>query len=92
MATSYTVEKYAEKDDAGYVAKWKDRLHHLLPFTTLTTVATYWVYVAFRVRCTVAAQRIRHTVYPISWIFLAIEVGVACELLIVLGLFVMDVF
>ena len=76
---SFVVEKYHDKDDAGYVATWKTRLNQLLPLTSLTAIAAYWLYVTLRVRYTVAAQRLRHTVYPVAWIFLSIEVGVACE-------------
>lgn len=75
----YTVEKYAEKDDAGYVPAWKSRLHKLLPLTSASAIAAYWLYFAFRVRYTVAAQNLGHTVYPVAWLFLSIEFGVACE-------------
>lgn len=75
----YAVEKYEDKDDAGYVAPWKLRLHQLLPLTSLSAIAAYWLYVTFRVRYTLALQRARHIIFPVAWIFLAIEVGVACE-------------
>ena len=75
----YTVEKYAEKDDAGYVPTWKTRLHRLLPLTSAIAIGAYWLYFAFRVRYTVAAQNLGHTVYPVAWLFLSIEFGVACE-------------
>ena len=74
---TYAVEKYHDKDDAGYVAPWKKRLHSLLPLTSVTAIGAYWLYVAFRVRYTIALQRVRHTVFPVAWIFLTIEVGVA---------------
>lgn len=77
--TTYAVEKLEDKDDAGYVAPWKLRLHRLLPLTSALAIASYWLYVAFRVRYTVAAQNLRHTVYPVAWLFLSIELGVACE-------------
>lgn len=76
---SYAVEKFADKDDAGYVPSWKVRVNQLLPFTSLTAICSYWLYFAFRVRYTVAAQRLKHTVYPVAWLFLSIELGVACE-------------
>ena len=75
----YVVGKFHDKDDAGYFPTWKNRLHRLLPLTSIFTICTYWLYVSLRVMYTVAAQRVGHTVYPVAWIFLAIEVGVACE-------------
>ena len=76
---SFAVEKYNDKDDAGYITTWRIRLHRLLPLTSLSAIAAYWLYLTLRVRYTVAAQHVRHTVYPMAWIFLAIEAGVACE-------------
>lgn len=74
---TYAVEKYHDKDDAGYVVPWKKRLHQLLPLTSVTAIGAYWLYVAFRVRYTIALQRARNIVFPVAWIFLTIEVGVA---------------
>ena len=76
---SYVVEKFEKKDNAGYVATWKHRVNKLLPFSSIIAIGSYWLYLAFRVRYTVAAQRINHKVYPMAWIFLSIEVGVARE-------------
>ena len=75
----YVVKKFEEKDDAGYVPNWKDQLNRLLPFSSSLAIAAYWLYFAFRVRYTVAAQELGHTVYPVAWLFLSIETGVACE-------------
>ena len=75
----YAVQKFDDRDDAGSVPAWKSRLNQLLPFTAVFTICTYWLYVALRVMYTIAAQRVGHTIYPVAWIFLGIEVGVACE-------------
>lgn len=79
VESSYVIEKYDDKDNAGYVATWKERLHRLLPLTSLTAIAAYWLYFAFRIRYTAAAQREGHTIYPVAWIFIAVEFGVSCE-------------
>ncbi|CAD6590774.1 MAG: hypothetical protein ASARMPRED_004999 [Alectoria sarmentosa] len=79
---NYAVEKLNDKDDAGYVRSWKVRVNQLLPFTSLTAICSYWLYFAFRVRYTVAAQRLKHTVYPVAWLFLSIELGVALPVLL----------
>ena len=76
---SYAVAKLDDKDNAGYVAGWKQRLHQLLPLTSVAAIATYLLYVSYRVMCTVAAQAVNHTIYPVAWTFLCIESGVACE-------------
>ena len=76
---SYAVEKLEDKDNAGYVATWKERLHQLLPLTSVAAIATYLLYVTYRIRCTLAAQGVYHTVYPVAWTFLCVELGVACE-------------
>ena len=75
----YAVEKYHDKDDAGYVATWKKRLHALLPLSSVIAITAYWLYFTFRVRYTLALQRVDDTVFPVAWIFLATEVGIACE-------------
>ena len=77
--SSYVIEKYADEDNAGHVATWKKRLHRLLPLTSLIAVGAYWLYFAFRIRFTVAAQRLGHTVYPVAWIFIGIEFAASCE-------------
>lgn len=79
IETNYIVEKLDNKDHAGYVATWKDKLNQLLPISSACAIASYWLYFSFRVRYTVAAQNLRHTVYPVAWLFLSIELGVACE-------------
>ena len=76
---SYAIEKIDNKDNVGQVATWKLRLHSLLPFSSACAIAAYWLYIAFRVRYTVAAQNQRHTIYPVAWLFVSIELGVACE-------------
>ena len=76
---SYAVEKLEAKDNAGYVATWRERLHQLLPVTSVAAMAAYFLYVTYRITCTVTAQRVHHTVYPVAWTFLCIEFGVACE-------------
>lgn len=75
----YAVQRYDDKDDAGYVPTWKHRLNKLLPLTSFCAISAYWLYFSFRVVYTVAAQNLKHTVYPVAWLFLSIELGVACE-------------
>lgn len=77
--SSYVVEKYDDRDNAGYVSTWKERVHRLMPLTSMIAICAYWLYFAFRIRYTAAAQQIGHTVYPVAWIFIGIEFGVACE-------------
>ena len=77
--SSYVIEKYDDEDNAGYVATWKKRLHRLMPLTSAIAIGAYWLYFAFRIRYTAAAQTLGHTVYPVAWIFIGIEFGVACE-------------
>lgn len=79
IESTYAVEKIGDMDNAGYVATWKLRLNRLLPLSSVCAIAAYWLYFAFRVRYTVAAQELRHTVYPVAWLFISIELGVACK-------------
>ncbi len=76
---NYAVEKEADRDDAGYIPTWKYRLHQLLPLSSIFAIGAYWLYFAFRVWFTVAAQRLGHTVYPMAWLFISIEFGAGCE-------------
>ena len=75
----YVVEQLDDKDNAGYFTYWKYRLNQLLPLTAVSAIAAYWLYITYRVRCTVITQRTNHTIYPVAWLFLAVEVGVASK-------------
>ena len=76
---TYVVQKLNNKDDAGYVKNWKLQLHQFLPLTAVIAIGAYWLYVTFRVRYILALQFVSHKVFPVAWIFLAVEIGVACE-------------
>ena len=76
---TYVVQKLNNKDDAGYVKNWKLQLHQFLPLTACVAIGAYWLYVTFRIRYILALQFVSHKVFPVAWIFLAVEVGVACE-------------
>lgn len=75
----YAIERYEDKDDAGYVTSWRWRVHRLLPLTTLAAVGGYFLYFALRIRYTVESQRASRSVFPMAWIFVFVEAGVACE-------------
>ena len=79
VQTPHAIEKYEDHDDAGHIATWRDRLHKLVPLTSLASIVAYGVYFTFRIICTVDTQRVAQTVYPVAWIFIAIELGVTCE-------------
>ena len=75
----YTIEKYEDNDDAGYVTTWRWWLHRILPLTTFVAVVAGLLYFVFRIRYTVQSQRASHSVYPMAWIFILVEAGVAGE-------------
>ena len=75
----HIIEKYEDHDDAGHIKVWRERLHKLLPVTTLASIVAYGLYFAYRIICTVNLQRVDQTIYPVAWVFITIELGVICE-------------
>jgi hypothetical protein len=73
------VERLHSKDDIDHLSAWKRRLNKLTPLFSLIAVASYWVYFAFRIKYTVAAQRAANRIFAMAWTFIAVEMGVACK-------------
>ena len=75
---SYTVETLDSQDDAHRIAPWKRRVYRLSPFTTLISMVAYFTYYAYRIHCTLDAQRAFNQVYIMAWIFICAEGCAAC--------------
>ena len=54
---SYTVETLEPQDDAHRMSPWKCHLYLLSPFTTLISMVAYFTYYAYRIHCTLDAQK-----------------------------------
>lgn len=75
------VERLHSKDDIDHLPAWKRRLNKFTPFFSLIAVAAYWVYFAFRIKYTVAAQHAANRIFAMAWTFIAVEMGVALPML-----------
>ncbi len=75
---SYRIETVDKYDDIEFLPLWKRRLYRLSPSFTLFAVAAYFLYYAFRIQCTIYAQRAYHEIYIMAWTFIAAEGCVAC--------------
>lgn len=73
------VERVHGTDDIDHIPLWKRRINKCTPIFSLIAVSSYWVYFAFRIKYTLAAQHVVGKVFGMAWAFIAIEMGVACE-------------
>ncbi|KAF4625484.1 hypothetical protein G7Y89_g12682 [Cudoniella acicularis] len=80
--TSYTIETLHKNDDVEFLPQWKRNLYRFSPLFTFLAVAAYFLYYAYRIHCTVYAQRAYHKVYIMAWLFIAAEGCVACPALL----------
>ncbi len=76
---SYHIEKLHKHDDEIFLPPWKRALYRLSPIFTFLACAAYFTYYAYRIHCTVDAQRSYHKVYIMAWCFIAAEGAVACR-------------
>jgi hypothetical protein len=73
------VERVDEKDDIEHLPLWKRRINRLTPLFAMVAVTSYWLYLAFRIKYTIAAQQAANKTFVMAWTFIAVELGVACE-------------
>ncbi|KAG4429426.1 hypothetical protein IFR05_015089 [Cadophora sp. M221] len=71
------VERLHLNDDVDHMPKWKKRVNRLTPISSFLAVVSYWIYFAFRIQYTIAAQRVANRIFVYAWIFVVIEMGVA---------------
>jgi hypothetical protein len=76
---SYTIETLDKHDDVEFLSLWKRKLYRLSPVFTFLAVAAYFLYYAYRIHCTVYAQRAYHKTYMMAWLFIGAEGAVACR-------------
>lgn len=77
---SYIIETLHKHDDIEFLPTWKRRFYRLSPLFTFLAVGAYFLYYAYRIHCTIIAQRAYHKVYIMAWLFIAAEGCVACKL------------
>jgi hypothetical protein len=69
-----------EKDDIEHLLLWKRRINRCTPLFSFLAIFSYWLYLAFRIKYTIAAQEAANKVFVMAWIFITIELGVARKL------------
>lgn len=74
------VERVDEKDDVEHLPLWKRRINRCTPVFSFIAVSSYWLYLAFRIKFTIAAQESANKVFVMAWTFIAVELGVASKL------------
>jgi hypothetical protein len=72
------VERVHGTDDIDHLPLWKRRINRCTPLFSFIAVASYWVYFAFRIKYTLAAQHVQNRIFAMAWVFVAVEMGVAC--------------
>lgn len=75
---SYHIETIDKNDDADLLKPWKRKLYRLSPVFTFLACASYFLYYAYRIHCTIVAQAAFGKVYVMAWLFIAAEGAVAC--------------
>ena len=76
---SYIIETLHKHDDIEFLPGWKRTIYKLSPLFTFLAIGAYFLYYAYRIHCTVVAQRAYHKIYVMAWIFIAAEGCVACK-------------
>lgn len=72
------VQRLNIKDDVDLMPTWNRRVNRMTPFSSMMAVVSYWIYFGFRIRYTIDAQQAAHQIFVYAWIFIAVEMGVAC--------------
>lgn len=75
---SYSIETLNKNDDVDLLVPWKRFIYRFSPLFTFFACASYFLYYAYRIYCTVIAQRAYHRIYVMAWLFIAAEGCVAC--------------
>jgi hypothetical protein len=73
------VERVDEKDDIEHLPLWKRRINRCTPLFSSVAISSYWLYLAFRIKYTIAAQEAANKIFVMAWTFIAVELGVARE-------------
>ncbi|KAK8220206.1 nucleotide-diphospho-sugar transferase [Phyllosticta capitalensis] len=76
--SQYQTEKLHKHDDIDLMPRWKRAINHFTPITTIMAVGAYYLYFAFRIYCTIMAQKKYDKVYVMAWVFIAAEACVSC--------------
>ncbi|KUJ12185.1 uncharacterized protein LY89DRAFT_738802 [Mollisia scopiformis] len=80
--SSYSIETLNKNDDVDLLSPWRRRLYRLSPLFTFLACASYFLYYAYRIHCTIVAQRSYHKTYVMAWLFISAEGCVACPALL----------
>lgn len=73
------VEKLHDQDDIEHMPRWKHIIYRLHPLSSIISLAAYWTYLVLRIKFTLHAQYMAHEIFYMAWLFLAVEMGVACR-------------
>ncbi|KAJ9660640.1 hypothetical protein H2198_002382 [Neophaeococcomyces mojaviensis] len=72
-----SIAQLHSRDDAEFWNGWRRHLFYLAPFMTALSLALYWLYFGLRIAFVTSAQKARHTIFPLAWIFITVEICVA---------------
>jgi hypothetical protein len=72
-----SIIKVASRDDIDHMARWKRWLFTLTPFLVILSLLAYWSYFIVRIYCVISAQKKMNQMYPLAWVFIAVELTVA---------------
>jgi len=72
-----SIAQLHSRDDKEFLTGWKRHLYYLTPLLALTTLALYWLYFGLRITFVISAMNKYHSVFPLAWIFIGIEISVA---------------
>ncbi len=75
------IEIIHKQDDIEHMPQWRRRLYALTPIAATLSIGSYWVYFFFRIKFTLDAQEVSNKIFFMAWVFIFVEMGVACELL-----------
>jgi len=72
-----SIAQLHSRDDAEFWKGWKRHVFRLAPFMTALSLSLYWLYFGLRIAFVTSAQKARHTIFPLAWIFITVEICIA---------------
>ena len=73
----FIIEQIEDQDDIDHMPVWKRTAFKMSPIFLILSQVAFWIYIALRARYTLDAQDQANEIFPMAWLFMVVEIGVA---------------
>ena len=73
----FIIEQVEDQDDIEHMPVWKRVAFKMSPIFLILSQVAFWIYIALRARYTLDAQNLANEIFPMAWLFMVVEIGVA---------------